>query len=526
MTKITERHRMDRRILELLILGRGVKSICKELRVGRYRVHEVKEKARAIGFLDGSVLPSLAPHPLFPDAIDGRSLKTSAHDKSLFLHQDWIVERLITGWSPITVFEELPIVGVSRASFYRFMHRHSLIKLAAGVKTHSLIAPIIHEPGEALILDWGKIRDVFDPKTQTKRTLWAFIGVLGFSRYLMVRLVWSNDSVSTFATLELMLQEIGGVPSRMTTDNPKCFALQASKYDPLLNPAFQRFAAHYDFKIECLPPADPEKKGKVERMVPFARRLFEAYPKDFVSLENAQGYMDRKIGIANQRRHGTTMLKPITVFTEKEKGALKPLPALSYEKEEVAYPTVRRDGFVRFANKYYAVSDDNIEQDTVILATQAKVSIYNKGKLLEVYDRITDLYQTHAIKDHLKKSWQRIEENNLHYLRQAEKIGPDVSRLIHIFISRGEGFVDTRKIWGILSLEKKYPKASINNAVRVALEMGEFSSRFIAKLVQLECLPKIDPSEELKNLNLETTVDSKFSRPMTVYIEQLSLLKH
>ena len=395
MTRITQRHRMNRRILELLILGRGVKSICKELRVGRYRVHEVKEKARAIGFLDGSVLPSLAPHPLFPDAIDGRSLKTSAHDKSLFLHQDWIVERLITGWSPITVFEELPIVGVSRASFYRFMHRHSLIKLAAGVKTHSLIAPIIHEPGEALILDWGKIRDVFDPKTQTKRTLWAFIGVLGFSRYLMVRLVWSNDSVSTFATLELMLQEIGGVPGRMTTDNPKCFALQASKYDPLLNPAFQRFAAHYDFKIECLPPADPEKKWK----------------------------------------------------------------------------------------------------------------------LLEVYDRITDLYQTHAIKDHLKKSWQRIEENTLHYLRQAEKIGPDVSRLIHIFISRGEGFVDTRKIWGILSLEKKYPKASINNAVRVTLEMGEFSSRFIAKLVQLECLPKTDPSEELKNLNLETTARLSETEP-------------
>ena len=71
MTTITERHRMDRRILELLILGRGVKSVCKELRVGRYRVHEVKEKARAIGFLDGSVLPSLARHPLFPDAIDG-----------------------------------------------------------------------------------------------------------------------------------------------------------------------------------------------------------------------------------------------------------------------------------------------------------------------------------------------------------------------------------------------------------------------------------------------------------------------
>lgn len=515
---------MDRGILDLLILGRGVKSICKKLHVSRDRVREVREKARAMGYLDGSVLPPLAPHPLFSDFIDGRSLRTSEHDKSLLFHQDWIVERLITGWSPITVFEELPIVGISRSSFYRFMDRHGLTKLARGVKRHTLIPPIIHEPGEALILDWGKIRDVFDPQTQKKRVLWAFIGVLGFSRYMMVRLVWSNDALSTFSALESMLQEVGGVPGRMTSDNPKCFSLQASEYDPLLNPAFQRFAAHYDFKIECLPPADPEKKGKVERMVPFARRLFEAYPKDFVSLEHGQAYMDRKLALANERRHGTTALKPATVFLEKEKSTLKTLPALSYEKEEVSYPKVRRDGFVRFANKYYAVSDNNIEQDVVVLATRTKVSIYNKGKLIEVYDRINDPYQTHAIKDHLKKPWQKIEENNLHYLEHAQKIGPDVSRLIHIFISRGGGFVDTRKIWGILSLEKKYPKELINNAVRTALEMGELSSRFIEKLVQLECLPKAELHE--KSLNSDTTVVSRFSRPMTVYKEQLSLLKH
>jgi hypothetical protein len=525
MTKRIERHRMDRRIFELLFLGRGVKSICKELKVGKDRVREVREKAKALGFLDGSASPPLAPHPLFPDSIDGRELKTSEHDRVLLSLKDWIVERLITGWSPITVFEELPVIGVGRSSFYRFMERHSLSKLASGARRHSLIAPIIHEPGEALILDWGKIRDVFDPKTQTKRALWAFIGVLGFSRYMMVRLVWSNDSLSTFDSLERMLQEIGGVPDRMTTDNPKCFALQASKYDPLLNPAFQRFAAHYDFKIECLPPADPQKKGKVERIVPFARRIFEAYPQDFVSLKNAQEYMDRKVGIANCRRHGTTTLKPIIVFTEKEKTALKPLPALACEKEQVCYPTVRRDGFIRFANKYYAVSDDNIEQEVVVLATQTKVSIYKRGELLEVYDRITDTYQTHAIKDHLKKQWQKIEENNLHYLEHAQRIGPDVSRLIHIFLTRGEGFIDTRKIWGILSLEKKYPKELINNAVRVALELGELSSRYVEKLIHLEYLPKTNISEEEKSLNLKTTGVSKFSRPMTVYTEQLSLLK-
>ena len=338
---------------------------------------------------------------------------------------------------------------------------------------------------------------------------------------MTVRLVWTNDVVTTLDAMECMFREIGGVPSRMTSDNPKCFSLKADRYDPVLNPALQRFAAHYnDLVIECLPPRDPKKKGKVEKMVPFVRRLFEAYPKDWVSLEHAQSYMDKKIGIANQRRHGTTCLKPIEVFLEKEKPALKSLPPLSYEREEVSYPKVRRDGFVRFANKYYAVADENINEDAVVLATEKLVSIFRKGKLLEVYDRIVDKYQTHAIKEHLKKPWQKVEENNLHYLELANKIGPEVSRFIHILISRGQGFVDTRKIWGVLSLEKKYPREVINSAVAEALRVGELSSRFVETLVQLHKIPKtVSPKEK----GSEVTGTSKFSRPMSVYQEQIDM---
>jgi hypothetical protein len=148
-------------------------------------------------------------------------------------------------------------------------------------------------------------------------------------------------------------------------------------YDPLLNPSLLRFAAHYGFIMECLPPADPEKKGKVERMIPYVRRIFESYSIDFVSIEHAQNHMNKKVAIANERRHGTTCQKPITVFLEKEVNALKPLPAVSYEREEVAYPTVRRDGFVRFANKYYAVADEHIGKDVVVIATSTQVSIYD-----------------------------------------------------------------------------------------------------------------------------------------------------
>ena len=110
--------------------------------------------------------------------------------------------------------------------------------------------------------------------------------------------------------MQSMLQELGGAPFKITSDNPKCFAIEASRYEPILNPGFERFAGYYGIIIECLPPADPEKKGKVERLMPFVRRLYEIHGP-WHNLEESQTYMNRKVGLAKERVHGTTRLKPI-----------------------------------------------------------------------------------------------------------------------------------------------------------------------------------------------------------------------
>lgn len=518
---------MDRCILDKLLLSRGVEKIALELKVGKRRVREVREKAIVHGYLSadgkslGSAVPPLAPLPLFPDPQDGRTLKVSPQEVMLSGRLEWVRERLLAGWSPITIFEELEIQDVGRSSFYRFLDRHSLHDLGKSYRGSSLIAPIIHEPGEALILDWGKLRDVIDPETKKKRILWAFVGVLGHSRYMMVRLVWTNDSPTTQQAIESMLQEMGGVTRRLTSDNPKCFALEASMYDPLLNPSLLRFAAHYGFIMECLPPADPEKKGKVERMMPYVRRIFESYPKDFVSLEHAQNYMNKKVAIANERRHGTTCQKPITVFLEQEVNTLKPLPPLSYEREEVAYPTVRKDGFVRFANKYYAVADEHIGKDVVVIASSTQVSIHDRRRLLELYTRITEKESTHAIKDHLRKSWQRIEEQNKGLLSLAKKIGQNTEEFVRTILSRGEGFVDTRVVWGLLSLDKTYSKEVIDQAVGIALEMNILSSRLVERLIKLTLQKSQVKERQTPPQHRREVATAKFIRPMSVYTDQL-----
>ena len=519
---------MDRKIVELLIGGAGVKQIARNLHVGKRLIRVLREKAKEYGYLTedggrGAVASPPYPTPIFPDPVDKRSLKVSPPHQLLEPHRAWMEDRLRAGWHAVTVFEELPVRGIGRSSFYRYLEGHKLNRL--GEEYRGAIAEIIHQPGEALLVDWGKLCDGIDPVTGRKRTVWMFTGILGYSRYLMVRLVWTNDTVTTLRVLEGMFKELGGVPFKVTSDNPKCFALEASKYDPLLNPAFERFAAHYGFIIECLPPGDPEKKGKIERPIPYVRRLYEAHGDVWHGIEEAQAYMDKKMAIANERKHGTTLRRPREVFEQEEKSRLKELPALAYEIEQYQEGIVRKDGHVRFANKYYSVDEVCKDKTVSVLGDSKTVSIYYKGKLLEVHNRITDRNQTKSTKPQHLKPWERAIEDHSLYRQRAAKLGPSVDAMVLALLKQGHGFIDTRKIWGVLSLDKNYTAEKINAACERALKLGVLSYRAVRNLLEAEkdreaaaaCLVQARKAAPGKH---------KFVHPLSEYEEQMSLFVH
>lgn len=523
---------MDRKIVELLNGGSGVNEIARSLRVSKRRIRALRERAQEYGYLDqkgakGNVVLPPYPEPLFPEPLDKRSLKASAHFQLLEPHKSWMEERLKAGWHAVTVFEELPeeARGVTRSAFYRFLERHKLNRL--GEDCRRVIPEIIHRAGEALLVDWGKLCDAVDPATLKKKAVWMFTGILGYSRYLMVRLVWTNDTQTTLRVLENMFWEIGGVPLRITSDNPKCFALEASRYEPILNPAYERFAAHFGAVIECLPPRDPQKKGKIERPIPYARRLFEAHGETWLGMEEAQAYMDKKLSIANQRKHGTTMRRPREAFLEEEKSALKALPVLAYEIEEYHEGIVRKDGHVRFDNKYYSLDEEFRDKTVSILGNSKTVSIYHKGRLLEVHSRISDRNQSKSTKPQHLKPWERAMQDHSMYRSRAAKLGPGVEEMVLALLKQGQGFIDTRKIWGILSLDKSYPADRINRACAKAVELRLLGYRPVKSFLEAEdarqtaqaARPRLPEPKQNQSRH-------KFVRPIEEYEELLPLFFH
>ena len=155
---------MDRKIVEMLRSGESVRGVARSLHVAKRRIRVVRERAQEQGYLEADGGPgatALPPYPeaIFPDTADGRSARRSEAEELLEPHQAWIRERLEAGWHAVTVWEELPVAGIRRSSFYRFLERHQLSRLG---ENYRVIPEIRHQPGEALILDWGKLRTVSD----------------------------------------------------------------------------------------------------------------------------------------------------------------------------------------------------------------------------------------------------------------------------------------------------------------------------------------------------------------------------
>ena len=146
------------------------------------------------------------PEVLFP-IVDNRKSKLNENDKILDSQKLWMNERLELGWCPQTIFEELS-VSIPRSNFYRYLERSGL-RIEESMKSSP---EIIHAPGECLQVDWEKI---FDALVDGKRkTIWAFIGTLGHSRYTMVRVTEKCDFENTTKCLTSMFAELGGVRIR------------------------------------------------------------------------------------------------------------------------------------------------------------------------------------------------------------------------------------------------------------------------------------------------------------------------
>lgn len=65
-----------------------------------------------------------------------------------------------------------------------------------------------------------------------------------------------------------------------------------------------------------------------------------------------------------------------------------------------------------------------------VIGNSKQVSIYHKGKLIEVHDRITDPCVSKSTKPHHMAPWERSLKDGSYYRTMAAKLGPYVEQVI------------------------------------------------------------------------------------------------
>jgi len=243
------------------------------------------------------------------------------------------------------VLEDLRSKGYtgSKSGFYRYLKKIA----QRPVRSYQ---PYETAPGEQAQFDWSPYTVVIGDEL-TKIYVYSYI--LGYSRYRVYEVSLSDNQGSVFEALEAGIQQSGGVPQRIQTDNATCFVSNASRQQFQWNKHYLGLCGHYGYEPSRSLPVHPWSKGKVEK--PFAY-LEDHFIKDnrFDSFEHLVEKLKAFQTRVNERVHDTTRARPIDLM-DQEKPFLISLPTTPFIGIRETLRKVTTDCLISFEGSKYSV---------------------------------------------------------------------------------------------------------------------------------------------------------------------------
>jgi hypothetical protein len=272
----------------------------------------------------------------------------------------------------------------------------------------------------------------------------------------------------------------GGCPQYVVLDNLKEGVLKPDLYEPQLNPVYAAMLEHYGVLADPARVRDPNRKGTVEHAIGHTQAT-ALKGKRFESLQAHNDFLEHwETHWAATRIHGTERRQVQAMF-EHERAHLKALPLMAMQHFKQEMRTVCDDGCVRVAHSSYAARPAPI-------GSKVLVRIYDQR--IEVRDLVGQLLRSHTKAERAGSVVLPLDERvfnpsreTRHILKQSQAIGPHAARLCQMLFAI-EGRVGQRKLWGIVSLDRRYPRQCVDGACAQALQEGVYSYRHIKALAE------------------------------------------
>ena len=331
-----------------------------------------------------------------------------------------------------------------------------------------------HKPAEKTQIDFCDGLWITERETGNQTLTQFFLGVLPFSSYTFGEFVLDQKLPTFIAVQQRMFAYFGGVTPYVVVDNLKSGVHKADLYDPDVNPTYCDFANHMGFAVLAARPYKPKDKGSGESHIGVIQRGFfqEVRNRIFYSVselnEALRQYLER-LNHQVMKDYGISRAERF----EEEKKHLKALPPSVFEISEWRGAKVHPDCHVQVEKNFYSVPFVYVGQKLRVRLTEKMVEIFSEdSQPVAAHSRLTGVGKFSTFDSHYPEKKLSVARFEVHHARaQAQKLGPEVQKLVDKLFSTDHPLRHLRRVQGILRLAKRYPITleALNHACERAL---------------------------------------------------------
>jgi transposase len=341
-------------------------------------------------------------------------------------------------------------------------------------------------PGRQAQMDYSTYD--LDFTDEGRRRVYAFSYVLGYSRRQYLRFVEAQDFTTTVREHIRAFEHLGGVAATCLYDNMKVVVNGYDGDEPVYNPRFLAFAAHYGFRPIACRVRRPQTKGKVERPFGYVESSLLC-GRTFRSLEHLnETAVWWTSEVADVRIHRETKARPIDRHAE-ERPHLLSLPAQPFEPSEVLYRTVDAEGFVVYRQNFYAAPWQLIGRIVPIRLTENELVIYDKAFVEaarhSLFPRTTKGERRRCKEYEPPRDTQRREEQLVARFAEFGAVG---TRFLEGLLAANR--LGKNQAERVLTLAAAYPNSDVLAALERAVQYGAFSLAAIERILAVRGRPK------------------------------------
>jgi len=348
-----------------------------------------------------------------------------------------------------------------------------------------------HKPGEKLFIDFaGKPLYYTDRQSGELISCQVFVACMPHSDYSFVMAVKSQRIEDFLYCLACCLEDLGGVPQVLVTDNLKSAITKVSRYEPEINRALEDFANHYGTTIIPARAYKPKDKALVENQVRliYTRVYAKLRNEVFFDLPSLNQGIRQKTKEHNQTRMQQKPYSREECFLANEKPLLSALPKDDFEIKYYRDYKVAKNNHVYLGQDkhYYSVPYTCIGAKATVIFTRSMVYIYVQGKQVAVHQRNFTPGRYSTEKEHLCSHHQHyLDRSPDYYLEKAKSAGETFSQLIHELFNQPRHPEQLyRTCDGFFNLQRKTEPGKFNQACALALEYKNYSWHFINNLIK------------------------------------------